>query len=914
MLQSQWKRPRWLDLSSSIVMDVHRSRFVPYPTSAISAIAFSRSSDSGFAGPLSSLKLAIGRVNGDIEIWNPLKGSWVQETILPGDGRSIDGVAWTQDPDETDAEGNITAGQQRLFSISSSPAVTEWDLATGQVKRRSTGNFSEVWCFATQPRWKPRQGKDEEAQPQDIVAGCGDGTLVVLSTADNDLQFKRNLARVSGKKARCMCVTYQNWDTVVAGFADSIIRLYDTRNNALVRQMSLGMGIPGAPKNALVWQVRCLPNGDIVSGDSNGEVRFWDGKNYSLLQRITAHETDCLDLVTSNDGKTVFSGSMDGRIAVHRLSNSENGRKSWAKHSHRRMHSGEVKAMAAFDSKNMSVVVSGGSDAAPIVTPLRENGKENHRTLSVLPQEPPVASAPKARLLVSWAGKTISIWRIARRPTEDTVEEPQRPRKLVAQLNIAGRDNIRSVSISVDGKVLAAATSSEIKIFQLRKRPESDRLTVRKLEVPDDLADSGARSLNFSPDCKWLVAVTPESEVQIVRLAPESDHPKRLRVVSRVVELDRHHRRQVSQSGFKDYDRAISRIAFAADSSVLVTGDLSGYLDSWVLEGHEDLTAPALDAAKHDSDKASSVGASDSASSSDSSDDEDEIAVFYGQHWTVNPAGHMLPKLDSAPLVLTFRPPRTPQQHTLTNGNPGIHATRHNPHAHSHELPHGQHKLFVVTARHQMYEFDILAGKLSEWSRRNSSDVLPEDFKKLLDRVISAVWDVTEQRERMWLYGSGWVWMLNVGSDLREKANSQSLMNGKRKRRGSETNQNKRRKPGSGAGGAIPLSRREGALSTARKHENGKWADVNLDREAKRDDDDDDEDVTGLQLTRLESTDGGKQVDEEAPSERKWWFTYKYRPILGMVPLEDEDDRSAGRPFEVVIVERPLVDSRAGKR
>ncbi|KAI7134665.1 WD40 repeat-like protein, partial [Hortaea werneckii] len=389
-------------------MDVHRARFVPYPTSSISALAFSRTSDAGYTGPLPALKLAIGRSNGNIEIWNPQKGAWVQEAVFLGDGKSIDGLAWTQDPDEVDGDGNATPGQQRLFSIASSPNVAEWDLGTGMVKRRSTGNFSEVWCFASQPRWKA-QKKDEEARSQDLVAGCGDGALVLLSTADDDLQFKRNLARVSGKKARCMCITYQKPEVVVAGFADSMIRIYDTRNGSQLRQMSLGTGLPGAPKTALVWQVKILPNGDIVSGDSNGEVRIWDGKHYALSRRLTGHDSDCLDLITSSDGKTIFSGSLDGKMAVYRQSANDGGRNSWAKSSHRRMHNGEVKAMAAFDSSRMSVVISGGSDVTPVATPLREYGKENVRFLPTLPQEPQVTSAPKARLLVCWWEKSVLI-------------------------------------------------------------------------------------------------------------------------------------------------------------------------------------------------------------------------------------------------------------------------------------------------------------------------------------------------------------------------------------------------------------------------------------------------------------------------------------------------------------------------
>ena len=98
------------------------------------------------------------------------------------------------------SEGTAIPGQQRLFSIASSPEVTEWDLATGEPKRRSTGNFSEVWCFGAQPRWKPGKNAGEEPSSQDIVAGCGDGTLVMLTTADDDLRFKRNLAASVARK------------------------------------------------------------------------------------------------------------------------------------------------------------------------------------------------------------------------------------------------------------------------------------------------------------------------------------------------------------------------------------------------------------------------------------------------------------------------------------------------------------------------------------------------------------------------------------------------------------------------------------------------------------------------------------------------------------------------------------------
>lgn len=892
-------------------MDIHRSRFVPYPTSAISAVAFSRASDNGYTGPLPALKLAIGRANGSIEIWDPQRGSWNQEVVFAGDKKSVDGLVWTQDLDEKDAEENVMVGQQRLFSISSTAAVTEWDLANGQPKRQSTGNFTDVWCIAAQPRWKASKGSNETPRAQDIVGGCSDGTLVLLSTEDDDLQFKRFLARVSGKRARCMSVVYKDRDIVVAGFADSMIRVFDSRNGSLLRQMSLGAGIPGAPKNAMVWQVKCLPTGDIISGDSNGELRIWDGKTYSLSQRLTGHDADCLDVAVSTDGKTIFSGGLDGRIAVFRQSTQQNGRRSWAKSHHRRIHHGEAKVMAAFDSKALSVVVSGGSDTTPMVTPLREYGRENIRGLPSLPSEAPVASAPKARLLVAWWDRDIYIWRIARQHKLEALPEQQRPRRLVAKITLDIRDKLRNVAISPDGKLLAASSTSEVKSFQLRKKVDADGLSVRKLEVPEDLADSGARLLCFSTDSKWLAAVTPESEVQVVRFAPVSDKPKHFYIVDRVVELDRQRRKLQQQSAYKTYERAVTRIAFNNESSILVASDLSGFVDSWVLEGHEDLTAPVLDLAKHDSDDGSSDDSSDSDSSSD--DDDDALAVFHGQHWTDNPSGHLVPKLDSAPLVFSFRPSsRASQTSALTNGNPGVHATRQNPHAHSHVLPQGKHRLFIITAKHQMYELDILAGKLSDWSRRNPTAVLPEDFTKIRDRAMGAIWDVSSRRERVWMYGSTWVFMLNVGCDLED--NSKALAAPKRRQSEADDDATPKRLKGtSGAGSRLPASQRTGAgaLGSIKVTSSGVAKTLDAERNARREADHDDEDVdmldddpADLRLTRIESRDE-HEVDGESESERKWWGTFKYRPILGMVPLEDEDAGEDG-VLEVVIVERPL--------
>jgi U3 small nucleolar RNA-associated protein 4 len=337
-------------------MDVHRSRFVNYPTSGINALAFSHSYATDFVHDrLVNLRLAVGRANGNIEIWNPLRGNWVQEAIFHGGkNRSIEGLAWTQEPDEN-VNGDLHIGRSRLFSIGYSSSVTEWNLGSGIPLRTWTGNNSEIWCIATQPQ-KP-EGKDESAS-QKLVIGCADGSIVVLSTEDNDLQYERYLARSTSRRARVLSLTFQDYNTVVAGFADGTVRLYDLQQGTLKRTITLGAGPKGGPKDILVWAVKCLPNGNIVSGDSLGEVRIFEKKHYSQIQRIASHDADILDLAIHKAKSAIYSAGMDRKTSHYARKTKD---EQWAKTGHFSYHEHDVKAMASFEGGKMNIIASGGT-------------------------------------------------------------------------------------------------------------------------------------------------------------------------------------------------------------------------------------------------------------------------------------------------------------------------------------------------------------------------------------------------------------------------------------------------------------------------------------------------------------------------------------------------------------------------
>ncbi|KAK4105714.1 WD40 repeat-like protein [Parathielavia hyrcaniae] len=865
-------------------MDIHRCRFIRHPASAINAVAFTHSS----IPPPSShkrhiakhiqVRLAVGRANGDIEIWNPLQGNWHQEIVIPGGkDRSVDGLVWVTEPDEEMADGKTIFGRSRLFSIGYTTTITEWDLEKARAKKHASGQHGEIWCLGVQP--PPAKGAAASGS-RTLVAGTVDGNLVLYSIEDGDLRFQRTLFRTPSKKTKFVSIAFQSHNVVVVGCSNSTICAYDIRNGTLLRQMTLGTDISGGSKNIIVWAIKCLPNGDIVSGDSTGQVCIWDGKTYTQAQRIQSHSQDVLCLSVSSDGSQIVSGGMDRRTAVYEPIAGQTGR--WSKVFHRRYHQHDVKAMASFESKAMSVVVSGGSDASPVVLPLRAAGKEHHRTLPHLPQNAPLHSASKARFILSWWESEIRIWHMLS-PAQQLLDDPEaalslrKNRKLLAQVLIKGDSHISSAAISEDGTLLVASTATDIKLFQLdiARGEHNEQLHIRKVDVPT--AGLAATKVQISPDTQWISWVEEGSRVMIARVCTTESAAGISYTISQPCKLHRLRRqtpKHILLGGLGSYDRNITQMAFSPDSKLLGVADLAGYIDTWILRG------------PGEGDDGATSGYS-----SDSSDEEIEDVA--GEHWVRNPNAALLPKLGAAPVVLSF--PRTQRED-------------------------GDYDLLAITTVKQVLVFNPLRGVLSEWSRRNTYNKLPVPFRDTRDQIKGVVW----QGHRAWVYGVSALFMLDLSQDFDPEADSLEWRNGqkqgtKRKRGGQE----------SGAGGKMEKhSLAAQRVRTAAGPDGTKWEDVEMgDADDQKSagassgvDDDDDEDTDGGELQRLRDEQGANGNAHEAGKEgttarAKWWRSYQFRPILGLVPLEavheatgltNGDVSGDLPPLEVALVERPL--------
>ncbi|KOS21531.1 U3 small nucleolar RNA-associated protein 4 [Escovopsis weberi] len=889
-------------------MDVHRCRFVPYQPSAINAVAFSHPRTRS-AKQAAVARLAVGRANGDIEIWNPSNGTWHQELILRGGkDRSIDGLVWVNEPDQDLGDGRIVVGKLRLFSIGYTSTVTEWDLERGKPKRHASGQHGDIWCLAAQP--PAQDGTPDGQHASRLIAGTIDGELVIYSIEDGDLRFQRVVVRSPTKKAQMVSVTFQSRKVAVVGCSDSTIRAYDITNGHLLRRMTLGSDLAGGSKDIIVWSVRCLPNGNIVSADSTGQVCVWDGKTYTQSQRLQSHKQDVLSLAVSADGSTIMSGGMDRRTVLYKQNTGAGSR--WTKVWARRYHDHDVKAMASFEYGRISVVVAGGPDSNLMVIPLKEMGRENHRTISNLPQQPPISSASKARFIVSWWEREAHIWVIRKAANEllssgaEDVNLNQN-RKLLKTIVVKGDCNIASATINQEGTLLVISTATDIKAFRLEHQDPAkpSDVKIRSLELPQRLRSSGATLVRLAPDGKWLCAVRDGSHVVMTSIEAadsESDKPAPMMTTAittsttsmhsqKLTRLRRHVPRHVQNGGLGSYDRNITQVSFSADSRMLAAADLAGYVDTWILR---DADADAVEAQGGAPTDGGDDDASSGSDSDSSEDDADESAARDGAkaRWVRNPSAKLLPKLPSSPVVLSF----SEDDYTLA----------------------------AITASWNVLVFHPLQGTLTPWSRRHPRKALPAPVKDLLDLAKGVFW----QGSRLWIYGVSFLLMLDMAQDLQQQQQQQvaAAANGTAVV-GAESQQAgmKRKRVGASSGAGGKMAHENLAPHQIGKYANGQWEDVLVYRSASSSSQGDDaataaesdeemEDAgADGELTQLRNASGAseklqqlqqqqqqQQDDDEVVSERRsWWITYKYRPVLGVVPL--------GGP-EVALVERPTWD------
>lgn len=503
-------------------MNIHRCRFVDYTPHSVTAIAFSHSSNNSQNTP-KELRVAIGRSNGDIEIWSP-HDKWVHELTLPGGrGRTVEGLVWGGNRDEP----------TRLFSIGGSSVITEWDLCTLRPRYNYECNGGIIWSI------------DVNEDGDKLAVGCDDGSVVVVDILGGRGSME-HVVMCQRQEQRVLGLSWMG-KLIIGGCADAQVRIWDSSNGRSTGSVRVDRS---KTEPTLVWAVMAIPElNQFVTGDSTGAVKFWHSDTLTLLHKFSVHEADVLTL--ARVGERVFSAGIDRKIhqftfltgsgangpagssgnlenakkggqnghfgqksqngnranvAGGSVGGSVGGKRKWIHNFSRLLHANDVRAMAAFESSNFSILVSGGVERCFIVQELENFEHGAFRKFLMDQQISSVAYESTGRLLALFQDQSVRVWAVN-----------GGRHALVAKLSLADDDNVTSVSIgeeTLGSCLMAVATITSLKLFWLHSQNSTKR-SVEKIR-DDSLNVAGAKRV-------WVhegkvVVLTPEDDIVVVNV------------------------------------------------------------------------------------------------------------------------------------------------------------------------------------------------------------------------------------------------------------------------------------------------------------------------------------------------------------------------------------------------------------
>lgn len=528
-------------------MDLHRCRFVDYTPHTITSLAFSQPSSPEKLAP-SDLRLAVGRSNGDIEIWNP-RHNWTHELTLAGSkGRSIEGLVWSSSSLNNDNESS------RLFSIGGSTYITEWDLKTGRPLVNYDCNAGTIWSI------------DVNFKGDKLSVGCDDGSVVVVDISGGVGSLEYDIV-CQRQDARILSIKWNGDKQIVGGCADGRIRVWSYDKNTKGRILSTMRVDKSKTESTLVWTLEVLPKrNQLISGDSTGHVKVWDLKFFTLMQSFKIHDADVLCIVRDANEERFYSAGIDRKIHQYDLLHTKSSSK-WVHSFNRLLHSNDIRAMAIMESKSFKVLVSGGVERAITIQPIDSFQDSKYKKLLVNQQISNVLVVPEQKFVILWQDQVVKIWKILNNGKH----------KLISKLILSDDENITSVDFK--GNLLAVAKMTSVKIYELDEvDAENDRYMINKIRDENfDSMIAGSKKVKYITDSKLLV-LTPDEELYQFSIDSENSQIS----LEDQIELIEH-----DSSSSVSYNDNVKNLTLTPNYKNIVISRFNGSIEVYPLDGRD---------------------------------------------------------------------------------------------------------------------------------------------------------------------------------------------------------------------------------------------------------------------------------------------------------------------------------------
>ncbi|GAA5998447.1 small subunit rRNA maturation protein UTP4 [Rhodotorula paludigena] len=409
-------------------LPVHRCRFPDWAPASVSALALTPTTfDAGLLGLGGDSDqrgvLAVGRANGDVElmVWGGHQG-WIAWRTLPSSfplpsqrtsrkpTSLLSHLVFTHQTTLSSGdldlyEGDVEGAEQevrrlrregvRLFGVGGvGSELVEWEWG-GPGSGKAVGMVK-----STLPTLPPIFAIAASRASSTLAIACEDSTIRILNIMDGELELVSKIEVGGPGKVRALSLAWApptapvskgkeredastlpehlqtpNETYLVAGCSNSTIRRFDAPPSGSVAGVWRGGARMTLDRlkgeHTVVWTIAVLEDGTVVSGDSMGNVKFWDGSNGTQAQSFRAHKADVLALALGSDGSSLFTSGVDQKtvefrrvtVASARVHDVPVGR--WIQASGRRLHSHDVRAIVVSPPYALPLPFLPPSDSLP---------------------------------------------------------------------------------------------------------------------------------------------------------------------------------------------------------------------------------------------------------------------------------------------------------------------------------------------------------------------------------------------------------------------------------------------------------------------------------------------------------------------------------------------------------------------
>jgi U3 small nucleolar RNA-associated protein 4 len=372
-----------------------------------------------------------------------------------------------------------------------------------------------------------------------------EGSIIYVGAADGTI--RKFHCSVASKFQRLSGSTPHAISTGAVLHSDDVDIAEDTISSSMQWKAGLRITLEnrGSRSATKVWAILALTDGTVVSGDSLGNVQFWDGNAGTLLFSFehNPNSGDVFDLAVSYDQTKVMASGIDSKvICIERIPSSSCAQSKWVLTSQQRSHTHDVNSLALVylsdssgslngNMKCRELLCSAGLDTKVCSYFVANMRKHRAKVSYKYPAKAPICLSKGPRILSIMRQEKVDFYQLATVETEPvngcnvSLDEEQ---AYLGSVGVASNFNLISFDVSEDGSFMAVSHSAGLMIFKLdivngtKEDGSSSTVVVpKKINVPSDL-DVACSALKFGPD--YLLCATVSGCINVIRIHNSSDN------------------------------------------------------------------------------------------------------------------------------------------------------------------------------------------------------------------------------------------------------------------------------------------------------------------------------------------------------------------------------------------------------